>query len=1042
MPKRGQKISVDELNALAALANQKLLPLVQARIGGAWPTNLSIYPPIDYCADLHGDTPLNPVPAYGFLDGTVGTNLVPSGAVYDGSGNYALTIVPQSFYRWQAGVNDSGFTFYSATDSLSSGDLRRYDFMASANGVSVVLQGTPGAAVTAKFRQNNNNWIHELNRIRFHLYVCLYGPTWGSWELPVSDAAKLLVSGPWVIGVNDPATYRQVDVDNNAAWTAGYPTNWNDVLRLTPQGTGSRTRAIAPGFSGYTGAPLVNGVQPLGDYDGTKYYPIIIPYGAVAFISQKKAVTIDGFCGENLSQDFSFTTTRNSFWDYTSHLAINVSGGGGQFQATVSFNITLSGSYANAHAEHTPATPPDPSALGVTSSLGAVTVGVPVYTHTFDGPSAGYYGGTLQVVYPVTIVIDQAISGLNNLGVTYSNPSAWWPDLTADPSGIAVWGVFVASGTTVYNGPVYGNQWATIDGANWGGAYVTYLGNPNPSGGVAHFQAITFKYGTGAVAAAPHINALCHSGAAYRVDFPSAVTPPTLTISDGFTGFTPAPYLKLSDPAARGVWVANTLPLAAMNTFLDTQIPPYVTDWDGGDPELMSMNLSPGWFNQFPITTVGQRPATPYTGSARQATLVETGPYLVTAGGYVLDETSLFGPEYRGIRQSCQAQPSRWPVRRSTEDLQFSSNYYVDGSWANWTVQVGAPLDASFREWTYQYRPQLNGGASLAFYLVKRGTAGKRWKGSTGQLSFGDPLAVPPLLLLTASDSPVYPTAYYVPGVYGSVPGDLQSATGVLQVPAAYLQTLRGTGKVVYLTVSYPGSSSPEDWDLVMDNVYQGNNALVSVEPGGVVFGVPAGVRFSWPGSLAYAFTNRSFPDSASATSAPTPRSGFCLYTVCARRLPQDNGSGVRVRPASGAAVVVTLGQNKLLATSSVTFIPFFHPDGVTPFTITIPAGAASSGYVEVFWPVLDVSGLVYQASEAVDIEALANFQPKIDNRSPFGLAFENTYGGEAFFVNYTEGGGLTTTLNTLDPGFVTSKIQYPLTPEIVTDLAAALRQL
>lgn len=73
-----------------------------------------------------------------------GANIVPGGAVYDGSGNYTLAVSEDSSYIYTQGANDD--TLVNGVQTLSA------DGFFTANGASVTLTGTIGTAVTAVIR--------------------------------------------------------------------------------------------------------------------------------------------------------------------------------------------------------------------------------------------------------------------------------------------------------------------------------------------------------------------------------------------------------------------------------------------------------------------------------------------------------------------------------------------------------------------------------------------------------------------------------------------------------------------------------------------------------------------------------------------------------------------------------------------------------------------------------------------------------------------------------------------------------------------------
>lgn len=76
-------------------------------------------------------------------------NLIPSGAVYDGSGHYSLTVTAGVYYKWtDGGSHDTSLT------NISSGDVAVSDSNFIANSTTVILNGTAGATVTAVVRKS------------------------------------------------------------------------------------------------------------------------------------------------------------------------------------------------------------------------------------------------------------------------------------------------------------------------------------------------------------------------------------------------------------------------------------------------------------------------------------------------------------------------------------------------------------------------------------------------------------------------------------------------------------------------------------------------------------------------------------------------------------------------------------------------------------------------------------------------------------------------------------------------------------------------
>lgn len=74
-------------------------------------------------------------------------NLIPSGAEYDGSGEYELEVVADTYYKWTQGDNDTSVT--NGTETVSATNA---NFLTQ--GATVILNGTPGEAVTAAVRKS------------------------------------------------------------------------------------------------------------------------------------------------------------------------------------------------------------------------------------------------------------------------------------------------------------------------------------------------------------------------------------------------------------------------------------------------------------------------------------------------------------------------------------------------------------------------------------------------------------------------------------------------------------------------------------------------------------------------------------------------------------------------------------------------------------------------------------------------------------------------------------------------------------------------
>lgn len=111
--------------------------------------------------------------------------------------------------------------------------------------------------------------------------------------------------------------------------------------------------------------------------------------------------------------------------------------------------------------------------------------------------------------------------------------------------------------------------------------------------------------------------------------------------------------------------------------------------------------------------------------------------------------------------------------------------------------------------------------------------------------------------------------------------------------------------------------------------------------------------------------------DSGGGGTLSVPHSGYCIFRITITRLPVAGVGGIASAPSTGTAEIgVSIGviQGQTFDVSGT----FEQLD-----TITLPANTASVTQ-EVFWPVLQGTPLVYQASEQVQVMAFVNFQPAL----------------------------------------------------------------
>jgi len=582
-----------------------------------------------------------------------------------------------------------------------------------------------------------------------------------------------------------------------------------------------------------------------------------------------------------------------------------------------------------------------------------------------------------------------------------------WTTQTVSPGNF----LLVASFTTVI-APGSGTITLTANPA----AGYTLNSNPYPLVGV--YAAYTSSLSFGSTAAFKPVNVVHPGSNGY------AITGPGVGAAFTLNGTAHGSFWQLSDATVKGVWVAMTLPTPGLNVFLDNDIPPYVSGYGSSGGGVAG---SPGLFNLLPDYLDNPVPAffPIQASSMRQMTLFDRGEYYLTIGGVAYDSGEHY---FNIINQSCQTQAATWAVLRDTDFVPFNlgSNYQSRlNTSASQTLLAGASNNYSFSDFGFVAASTCVG---IKLTLVQPGTPGLGWV--NGQLSAGTALASNLKIFVSTKagwPNPANPATYdFVIAAGNSVV--IPNAGG-----ANYLQNIiNGLG----------------DFRFTIQNT---NGVAVS-------FAIVVEMDFSAaPARQYFPLANEPFSNCLTGNARvdigytaltggqkPIPQNGYCIFNLCARRLPVANTDGIMVTPTSGAAIVVTVGQNRLAWDGSLVFEPFFKADGVSPFTITIPAAGRDTGNVSVFWPVLAGTEIVYQANTQIILEVLANWQP-LFHAQQYGFG-NGGYSPTAFeycgaFVNFFSRHLANYPFNSLSyPGqMVVSKTQFPMSVEIFNDLENSL---
>jgi len=435
-------------------------------------------------------------------------------------------------------------------------------------------------------------------------------------------------------------------------------------------------------------------------------------------------------------------------------------------------------------------------------------------------------------------------------------------------------------------------------------------------------------------------NAISFGGNGVVTIAPQFGTLSKLNIIGTSTHYPSAVNCVLSNTTVKGVWVAYTLPVPGINFYLDQDLPQY----------LDSIDASHAYFDG---GTRNRR----FTSSMRIQTPLtydeNTGQAISSMKDVGLMDSAIF------------TRPTPWSVLRTTDNVPWNFGWNVGAHENKFSFSLN-PGEVYYGEFTVPEDTD-----NVGIYLLQSG----------GDFSWnnGTLLARPPLpvnvKIYVGNNGVIDPTD---PTTYSFV-----KTTNLVNIPndggANYIDTLRNSG-VNYLIQNTSNSIVSGD---SLEVIFYGGTAPtrdyfptvpVFDDTGLVVTGkIAANEGFSYvvDGTPRFSVADRT---PKKPYTKPIPPSGYCIFKIKASRMPVDNGSGIYTKPKTGAAITATIGQWKVQIDGSLQFVPLLN--GSNPYTITIPANAADSGEVDVFWPVLSGNEVTYQCSTQINLEVWANWQP------------------------------------------------------------------
>lgn len=387
----------------------------------------------------------------------------------------------------------------------------------------------------------------------------------------------------------------------------------------------------------------------------------------------------------------------------------------------------------------------------------------------------------------------------------------------------------------------------------------------------------------------------------------------------------------LSDPAIRGVWSAKTLPCPGLNVYIDQDMPPYIGRTRNENNFIGAL---------IDVGVAGNGETRGSAESPLASTMRQAAPFEIAGNPDGSDKDLIDGVQ--SVQPGISCRPAKWLVRRDTDFVPFELGFNTGLSGYVAYSEVAYAKDSPLVYHNISVPPN---ATRVKIRLLKPGAIAG-WK--NGKFQYGEPL-----------DSNL--TIFVKQNGYPS-PTDFDFKTENNQVNI--------TGE--------PGSDGGQGYlaliansgfDYAIQNTGQTDVAFdVYVE---IDYGVPTRVYFP-PIGECFSYCLDGTPGIFKKIyplmiddrlgSKPIPQSGYCIFKLRATRLPIDNGSGIAITPASGAALTITIGQNlnAVHQTDAVTFAPLKDATGLANLTITIPANARDSGDVAVFIPVLAGNELVF----------------------------------------------------------------------------------
>lgn len=1087
-------VTQGDMDNLATSANSILWPKIQSALTINDP--LTIFQPYSRLSkntDINwGTNTINPY--YNFPPNTC-ENIIPSNAVFNGSGVYTFTCPSGATYLFES-VNSEQLvsTDWDSQYPINFGNVgsiygtKMLPLFFFTSGTSITINGTAGQKVRS-YLVKATSWLYEINRVRGDLMRLYRGTSddfssaWTGSE-DYLGSRNFLISGKWVVGVNNAATYLGAYTQSKSGslnYTTDHYDSGGEFIVDNANFKNCLFHITNAGNAYYIAVDGINLTVP--DYVFVKESFSI--FGAAgdlvefAFNYSSNSLIMDDETKFSVDTNITIQNLPDPFYYKTVNSAVKADSGtiqikyAGFSQGTLQ-NLNIDGTFALEcgvyvisygrsnifnNVEFHYAENDAPSGLSVyceqsipkrveIADIGAHDVSVD-FTQSYSNPTStaltkinGFGDATGKFSFTITLTAsttsgneaptsapDVSALNLDSYIGSISGTLKSFTHTSGSTTSVAVYSITVDLSATTLSGDTEVAFTADLPSSGWS----SVTGFINNSAAAPIFSAMLFRgvllYSTSSTVT---VSEGIHPSS--NINKITCGTSPTAMFSVGkVTGsasyFSDTAY-RLSLPLVDGLWVANTYPVPARNCVLDSYLRPYRKDTSS---------------DFYVYSSVGGGYSYPpqYTLNREYNPIDYPSPDFQRTTGNV-DIFKNKKPVHT-VYPAITMRPTKWTTLKDDSILYYSPRLLATG------LMFSTSSDF-YQYWPINSLQKLQDPRQLA-------SIASNYFSSLEPLSLGTPVKI----ILSVSSNNIWgwkKDGFTASFKYGS---DLPATN--IKIAWATVTTITGGGFNALDPNTYDGQSDTHfveiyDTTIISDFITYGylyvtvfNMDTENASPAlyiseKLIFSDSPMARINTTSGI---LAGASYLDATTDTAPFTPDggevippAGYTIHKLKASRPPVRKGA-IYIAPQSGNPLTVFIGQwknngtNKLIQPDdSLVFTNFLQPDGTTLVTLTIPANKGSDE-IDVFIPSFYGAEIVYQCDEPVVVEALVDFQPVFFNKtfnSQNGsfLAYSSTIINQCLrMIDYASSYAKDFTLN------YKGQIQYPLDYNIYKDLAAIL---